>query len=278
MPSWIVLTGTIAISLVSAYGFLMLRCRGTGNPFGRRARRWAITIVVITAAVSTGVGLAAIAAGHHTIAAYVGLLLPSGLWLGKVSGQRSRQGGSGLPQHLVALGTLPLRRLDDRMGEDMQDWCDARLRAAASKPRWLSDAAEYYDNQVGIRLKDSRARDQLTRWRESIRHKIAVVRLIGLETTTARLQSALQDHPATRDSRKYAVDDLPRLANRLIAEAENELHLFLALIYRLGYHRLLIYPFRPQPLRRTSPASGGQGAGREPTHPEPVAPTDTSTL
>ena len=278
MPSWIVLIGTIAISLVSAYGFLILRCRGTGNPFGRRARRWAISIVVITAAASTGVGLAAIAAGGHTIAAYVGLILPSGLWLGKVSGQHSRHGGSGLPQHLVALATLPLRRLDDRMGEDMQDWCDARLRAAARKPRWLSDAAEYYDNQVGIRLKDGRARDQLTRWRESIGHKIAVVRLIGLETTTARLQSALQDHPATRDSRKYAVDDLPRLASRLIAEAENELHLFLALIYRLGYHRLLIYPFRPQPLRRTSPAPGGQAAGRELAHPEPVAPTDTSAL
>src|SRR5260370_34304361 len=88
-PSWIVLTGTIAISLVSAYGFLMLRCRGTGNPFGRRARRWAITIVVITAAASTGVGLAAIAAGGHTIAAYVGLVLPSGLWLGRVSRQHS---------------------------------------------------------------------------------------------------------------------------------------------------------------------------------------------
>jgi hypothetical protein len=278
MPSWIVLIGTIAISLVSAYGFLLLRCRGTGNPLGRRARRWAITIVAITSAASTGVGLAAIAAGGHTIAAYVGLILPSGLWLGKVSGQHSRHGGSGLPQHLVALATLPLRRLDDRMGDDIQDWCDARLRAAARKPRWLSDAAEYYDNQVGIRLKDGRARDQLTRWRESIGHKIAVVRLIGLETTTARLKSALQDHPATRDSRKYAVDDLPRLASRLIAEAENELHLFLALIYRLGYHKLLIYPFRPQPLRRTSPAPGGQAAGREPAHPEPVAPTDTSAL
>ncbi len=278
MLSWDVLVGTILLSLVSAYGFLRLRCRGTGNPFGRRARRWAITIVVITATLATGVGLAAIAAGNHTIAAYVGLILPSGLWLGKASGQLSRQGSSGLPRHLVALATLPLRRLDDRMADDMQDWCDTRLRAASTKPQWLSDAAEYYYNQVGSRLKDGRARDQLTRWRDSVGHKIAVVRLIDLQTTAARLQSALQDHPDTRDGRKYAVEDLPRLARRLLAEAENELHLFLALIYRLGYHRLLIYPFRPQPVPRPSPPPGGEPAGREPTHSEPSAPTDTSAL
>src|SRR5260370_42617510 len=100
------------------------------------------------------------------------------------------------------------------MGEDMQDWCDARLRAAAAKPRWLSDAAEYYYNQVGIRLKDGRARDQLARWREAIGHKIAVVRLIGLATTEARLQSALPDHPATRARRHAATPHPPRPAPR----------------------------------------------------------------
>jgi hypothetical protein len=74
----------------------------------------------------------------------------------------------------------------------------------------------------------------------------AVVRLIDLKTTASTLEMALRDHPATSDSRTYAVDDLPRLARRLTAEAENELHLFLALVYRHGYHRLLIYPFRPE--------------------------------
>ena len=147
------------------------------------------------------------------------------------------------------MAALPLRRLDDRMGDDMQAWCDTRLRAASRLPQWLSDAAQYYDSQVTGRLRDHRACDQLSRWRESVEHKIRIVRLIDLETTAARLEAALQDHPATRDSRKYAVDDLPRLTRRLIAEAENELHLFLALVYRLGYHSLLIYPFRPEPCR-----------------------------
>lgn len=278
MPSWAIIAGTIVISLVSAYGFLRLRCRGTGNPFGRRARWWAITIVVITAAVSTGAGLAAIAAGDHTIAAYVGLILPSGLWLGRAAGQRPRPGSGTLAGHLVAVAALPLRRLDERMGDDMQAWCDTRLRAASRLPQWLSDAAQYYYNQVAGRLRDHRACDQLSRWRESVEHKIRIVRLIDLQTTAARLEAALQDHPATRDSRKYTVDDLPRLTRRLIAEAENELHLFLALVYRLGYHSLLIYPFRPEPLPRPSPAPDGKPAGRKAALPEQSAPTDTSTL
>jgi hypothetical protein len=276
MPSWVIVSGTVVISLVSAYGFLMLRCRGTGNPFGRRARWWAIGVIVITAAVSTGVGMAAVAAGDHAIAAYVGLILPGGLWLGKASDQRGLR-GSRLPRLLVAVATLPLRRLYERMGDDMQDWCDTRLKAAARTPKWLSDAAQYYHNQVRGRLRDRQATDQLGRWRESITHKVRIVRLIDLQTTAARLDAALHDHAATRDSRKYAVDDLPRLRRRLIAEAENELHLFLALVYRHGYHRLLIYPFRPQTFPGDDPVPGGQPAEHEPAHPEPTAP-DTGTL
>ena len=45
---------------------------------------------------------------------------------------------------------------------------------------------------------------------------------------------------------KYTSGDLPHLADRLESEAQNELYLFLAQVYRLGFHRLLIYPLRPQ--------------------------------
>jgi hypothetical protein len=41
--------------------------------------------------------------------------------------------------------------------------------------------------------------------------------------------------------------DLPRLADRLENEAQNELPLFLAQAYRLGFHKLLICPLRPSP-------------------------------
>jgi hypothetical protein len=84
------------------------------------------------------------------------------------------------------------------------------------------------------------------------------VRLVNLDTTPARLRESLQKHPSTQDSRKYPDDD-PQLASRLESDAVNELNLFLAYIYRLGYHKLLIYPFRPgtdqSRARRTEPTA-----------------------
>src|SRR5215471_7549873 len=261
MPTWVVVAVTIVISLVSAGGFLMLRCRGIGNPFGRRARWWAVTIIVITAGVSTAAALVVMAAGDHLIAACVGLVLPSGLWLGRAA----RDYGGRVPYGLVALVTFPLRGLDDRMGDDMQEWCDERIRASARKPQWLSDAAEYYFNQVRDRLTDPRVRAQLAGWQESIQHKIRIVRLIDLDPYPDKVAEALHYLPATANGRRYSVDDLPTLARRLRAEAENELNLFLACVYRLGYHRLLIYPFRPEPGPRVRPAPDGRPAGREPS-------------
>ncbi|MGO9191103.1 MAG: hypothetical protein ACLP8X_21970 [Streptosporangiaceae bacterium] len=257
MPSWVVgVVGTFALSLILAYGFLRLRCRGVGNPFGRRAKSWAVLIMVATAIVSTGVGLILVAASRHLPAAYVGVVVPGGLWFSKLPPQRDRDL---LHRTLAGVLTLPFSRLYDRMGDDMEAWCETRLQAASAKPQWIADAVTYYCHQVQGGLKDRRARADLDRWRESITHKISIVRLIGLDTTPARLQAALAMHPSTQHVRKYAGDDLPRLARRLETEALNELHLFLAYVYRLGHHRLLIYPFRP---------SAHRAPVREPTAPD----------
>src|SRR5207245_2605093 len=83
----------------------------------------------------------------------------------------------------------PLSRLYDGMGEDMQAWCDIRHRAAAQEPQWISDAAEYYYDQVRVRIKDQRALEELCDWRDSITHKISNDRLIQLHNTPARLHS-----------------------------------------------------------------------------------------
>jgi hypothetical protein len=243
MPSWVVgVVGTFVLSLILAYGFLRLRCRGVGPPFGPCARPWAFLIVVATAIVSTGVGLLLVAASRHIPATYVAIVVPGSLWFSKLPPQRDRDL---LPRTLAGLLTLPFSRLYDRMGDDMEGWCDTRLRAAAVRPQWIADAAKYYYDQVRGGLKDGQARADLDRWRESITHKIGIVRLISLDTTPARLAASLAMHPSTQHIRKYADDDLPRLARRLETEALNELHLFLAYVYRLGHHRMLIYPFRP---------------------------------
>ena len=264
MPSWVAgVVGTFALSLILAYGFLRLRCRGVGNPFGRRARYWAVLIMVATALVSTGVGLVLVAASSHDPAAYVGVVVPGGLWFSKLPPQRDRDL---FHRTLAGLLTLPFSRLYDRMGDDMEAWCETRRQAASAKPQWIADAAKYYYDQVRGGLKDGQARADLDRWRESITHKISIVRLISLDTTQARLQASLRTHPSTQHIRKYSDDDLPRLARRLEAEALNELNLFLAYVYRLGHHNLLIYPFRPSVHR--APAR----------HAEPTAPDLSADL
>ena len=94
---------------------------------------------------SSLVGLLLVVASKH-VPAYVGIIVPSGLWLSKLPPQRDRDM---LPRNLPGgLLTLPFSRLYDRMGDDMEAWCDTRLRAAAPHPQWISDAAQYYSNQA----------------------------------------------------------------------------------------------------------------------------------
>lgn len=238
MLGWVVGgVGTFAVSLIFACVFLQMRCRGVGPPFGRHARPWAVFIVLATALVATGFGLLILAASHQAPAALVGVVVPGGLWLTSVSPPRDRLQAGWL--------TRPLSHLYDAMGVDMQAWCDIRHRAATEEPQWISDAAKYYYDQVRGRVKDRRALEELCDWRDSIVHKIGIVRLINLDTTPERLHDSLQRHSSTQNQRRYADDNLLRLARRLESDATNELDLFLASVYRLGYHKLLIYPFRP---------------------------------
>jgi hypothetical protein len=193
MLGWVVGgVGTFVVSLAFAWVFLKMRCRGVGPPFGPHARPWGVFIAVATALVSTGFGLLILAASHETSAALAGIVVPGGLWLTSVSPPRDRLRAGWL--------TRPLSHLYDAMGEDMQAWCDIRRRAAAEEPQWISDAAKYYYDQVRGRVKDQRVLDELRDWRDSIVHKISIVRLINLETTPARLHDSLQKHPPHKTS------------------------------------------------------------------------------
>jgi hypothetical protein len=265
MPGWLAgVAGTFLLSLLSACAFLRLRCRGSGNPFSRRAKWWAMTVIALTAIVSTGVSVAAVLVSDHARAAVLGLVIPSGLWIGQGSTQDGRRRSTAWLRPLVACLTFPLAQLYDRLGGDLQDWCDARLEAASGTPQRVADAARYYHNQVATRLRNSQAREQLHRWRESIEHKASIVRLISLDTTPARLHAALQWHPSTRDSGRHAADNLSCLADRLESEAQNELYLFLAQVYRLGFRKLLIYPLRPPaPVRARRPPLADRNATAE---------------
>lgn len=251
MPSWVTDAGIFVIASISGCVFLLFRCRDAGSPFGPKARWWAITIVLITAVISTLLGGAAVAAGGDIRAAVVGIVVPSGLWLGRGSVQR-RVDGITAPGSLLGWLTLPMRRLHDRMGDDMQDWCDARSRATTRSPELVSDAADHYHLQVVNQLKNPQAREDIDYWRSSIAHRIAMAQRASRDTPEA-LRIALARHPATRDARKYPADDPDRLARRLRSEADNELHLMLAYMYRLGYRALVVYGgFKPMPPRTST--------------------------
>lgn len=255
--------GTVVLSMISAYAFLRLRCRKAGNPFGQRARWWALAIIALTVVLSTGVGLAIVAMSRDIRAACVGLILPGALWFGRASLPRDGQPHGSWSGPLVDVLMYPLRQLDDVMGEDMQEWCDTRSRAVAGSPRWVCDAAHYYYAQVAGRVKDPQAAQDLIRLRSSIDHKIKMVWIADLNSPE-RLRVGLRSHPATQNARKYNPDD-PRLADRLRNDAENELHLFLFTLYRLGFYKLLIYPFRPPPRPRRKRGRPETTAGAGPS-------------
>lgn len=239
MPDFLVGAVTFVLSLFLAYRFLRMRCRGVGPPFGRRARPWASVIVIGTAAVSTGVGLLIVAASGHLYAAFLGVIMSAGLWFPRMPPEQL------VPRTLPDRLALPFRGLYDRMGDDMQAWCDTRINAAESVPRYIADAATYYYDQVRRRVKDGQARVRLADWQESITRKIGIARWIKPGTTPAELREHLQKHLSPQDARKYADYDPLVLADRLVSDALSELRLFLVRIYQLGYHDLLIYPFRP---------------------------------
>ena len=208
MSSFVSVVGVFALSIMLACGFLRLKCRGIAPPFGPHAKPWALLIVLGTAVVSVSVGLLIAAASGYVGALYAGILVPFGLWFPRLPPQ-----DLGL-RTLGAWQRLPFSRLYDRMGDDMQDWCGTRLQAASAESQWIADAVNYYYDQVQGRLKDDQVRANLDGFRESITHKISIVRLISLGTTSARLQTSLQMHSSTRDTRRYSDNDLPLLAQR----------------------------------------------------------------
>jgi hypothetical protein len=240
---------TFVLSLILASVLLRWRCRRIGPPFARHARPWAVLIVVATAIASAGAGLLLAAVSHHTVAAYAGLVVAAGLRFANVPprGNRDLRPRSAL----ASLPTLPFSRLYDRMGDDMREWCDIRIAAARPKPQWIADAALYYWGQVRGRLKDDRELAQLSWLRESITHKVGIIRLIYLDTSPELVLQALQTQAVTKGRRKYTDEDLQRLGRRLESDALNELNLFLGYSYRSGIYKLPIYPSRPPEPRKT---------------------------
>jgi hypothetical protein len=142
------------------------------------------------------------------------------------------------------------------MADDREAWCDERLEVASGNPRMLREATVYYYRHiVGRFLRADGRRRHFETMQETILHKLDVLKLTSIETTTARLNAVLRSHPSTISwvGRHTPWD----LASRLQDSAENDLRCMLADAYRLGCDKLVIYG-----LVGSGPAgSGGRGSG-----------------
>ncbi|MEV0595428.1 hypothetical protein [Nonomuraea cavernae] len=75
---------TVGLAMISAIGFLLLRCQGTGRPFGPAGRWLAVAIVMLTGLVSASVALVGGIVLDQYLSTLLGAVAPSGLWFSQV--------------------------------------------------------------------------------------------------------------------------------------------------------------------------------------------------
>jgi hypothetical protein len=254
---------TFFLACVSAAFFLQLRCQGKGRAFGPSSRWWALSVIGLTGMLSTGVAFALVTIGHQLPSAFasLGVVAPSGLWLGHI-----RQGTPERNSLYKAASTLWLTWLLGRMGEGMAEdklaWCDRRV-----DPNWHADelilAARFYHDYLQERLTaDDRRRYRIGWLMQNIEVRLDVVRLIDGSAGRSKVVAALKA-PRLADQARYqrSLDDLTRLGSLLRHDAERDLGRMLAAAYNVGLYRLDLYT---RPARAAQPQV--QPAG-PPWHP-----------
>lgn len=259
MPSAILrLSVTFALACASATFFLFLRCHGTGRPFGRHSRSWALLAIVVTSLVSTAVAFVGVAVVDSLPLALLGLGVvgPSGLWLSEIRNRRDER--SGLVRDMSTLWlTRLLARLQEGMAEDRVTWCERRLDEAWSTDE-LSKAARYYHDYLRERMpSDLRRRSRIHAQLNAIETRLTVVQLIENGSARTKVAAALRDSRATKDARYTSqLNDLGRLADMLRHDAERELTRLLGFAYTSGYYRTPVFA----PSRRAASAADSPDA------------------
>ncbi len=249
---------TFFLACVSAAFFLQLRCEGKGRALGPSSRWWALSVVALTGALSTGAAVALVTVGHHLPSAFVslGVVAPSGLWLGHI-----RQGAAEHPSVSRSASTLWLTwllgRMSEGMAEDKLAWCDRHV-----DPTWHADellmAARFYHDYLQERLSAEERKRYRIRWlMQNIEVRLDVVRLIDGSAGRPKVIAALKTSRLAEEARyRRSLDDLTRLGNLLRHDAKRDLGRMLSAAYNCGFHRLEPYlrPVRGTP--RADPPTG----------------------
>jgi hypothetical protein len=231
---------TFMLAMISATVFLMLRCQRVGRPFGPNSRWLALTVIVLTALATTVVALA-MSAVSDKLHALVGIVAPSGLWLGYM---RQRQDGRrSLGQEVITfwLASL-LERLHQAMAEDREVWCEKRVDDTWTVHQ-LSMAAEHYHERIRQRMSvEERRRERIQARLQAIERRLDVAALIEDGAGKSKVVAALGGSAATRKVRyERYLNDFARLHGVLVHDAERELMRLLESAYRCGLRSLAPY-------------------------------------
>ena len=119
---------TFALACVSATFFLVLRCQGSGRPFGRHSAPWSLLVILVTSVVSTAAAFVGLLIVDHLPGAFLGLGLvgPSGLWLSELRSRSGEPRGVVYDASTLWLSRL-LARLTESMAEDRERRCEGRV-------------------------------------------------------------------------------------------------------------------------------------------------------
>ena len=166
---------------------------------------------------------------------------PSALCLGRIR--------EGVPERRSVYGAAAtlwlswlLARLGEGMAEDRLDWCDRRV-----DPAWHTDelimAARSYHDYLQERLSaEERRRYRIRALMQNIEVRLDVVQLIESSAERAKIIAALDASRLAQEARyRRNFDDLARLGNRLLHDAQRDLGRLLGAAYNAGFHRLEPY-------------------------------------
>ncbi|MGW0804589.1 hypothetical protein [Nonomuraea sp. NPDC002799] len=239
LPVWAADAGfTVVLAIVSAAGFLFLRCQGKGRPFGPKARWLTIAIALITGALSATVALVSGAVLNDNLATVLGAVAPSGLWFSQMRAKENERRSATREAATFWLVSL-LARLDEAMAEDQRVWCEKRVDESWSVYE-LSLAANRYHDRIAERLSpEARRRERVRARLEAIERRLDVAALIEDGASRSKVVTALNGSRHTRLARyERYLNDLTRLLGVLQHDAESEVLRLLAVAYRAGYRSL----------------------------------------
>ena len=197
-------------------------------------------MIVLTALATTVVALVVTGLSDQ-LHALVGVVAPSGLWLGYI--RRRQDGPRSMAQEVLTfwLASL-LELLHQAMAEDRAVWCESRVDDTWSVHE-LSMAAEHYQDHISRRLSaEERRRERVHARSQAIERRLDVAALIEDGASKSKIVAALGGSPVTRKIRyERYLTDFERLHGVLVHDAEREVTRLLDTAYRCGLRSLARY-------------------------------------